>query len=105
MSINAQQQIKCPKCGQLHEINVWHSITTALGTIAPDGRELGFSAGANVVMPNLSPISVRADYTLYDNKICLGDEAAEGLQSLRQRIEAAGLEMDLSRGDCVGFEK
>lgn len=79
--------------------------TTALGTIAPDGRELGFSAGANVVMPNLSPISVRADYTLYDNKICLGDEAAEGLQSLRQRIEAAGLEMDLSRGDCVGFEK
>ena len=51
--------------------------TTALGTIAPDGRERGVLAGANVVMPNLSPVGVRKQYALYDNKICTGDEAAE----------------------------
>lgn len=51
--------------------------TTALGTIDPRGREKGILAGANVVMPNLSPTSVRKQYELYDNKICTGDEAAE----------------------------
>ena len=51
--------------------------TTALGTIAPDGRELGILSGANVVMPNLSPLSVRKKYMLYDGKISTGDEAAE----------------------------
>ena len=50
--------------------------TTALGTIHPKGRELGILAGANVVMPNLSPTEVRKDYLLYDNKICTGDESA-----------------------------
>lgn len=42
--------------------------TTALGTIAPNGRELGLKAGANVVMPNLSPVRVRKKYELYENK-------------------------------------
>ena len=51
--------------------------TTALGTIDPRGREKGILAGANVVMPNLSPVAVRKDYSLYDNKICTGEEAAE----------------------------
>ena len=51
--------------------------TTALGTIHPLGREKGIQAGANVVMPNLSPVAVREKYKLYDNKICTGDEAAE----------------------------
>ncbi|MCC2830654.1 [FeFe] hydrogenase H-cluster radical SAM maturase HydE, partial [[Clostridium] innocuum] len=52
--------------------------TTALGTIDPQGREQGILAGANVVMPNLSPVAVRKKYMLYDNKICTGDEAADG---------------------------
>ena len=56
--------------------------TTALGTIAADGREKGILAGANVVMPNLSPPQVRENYLLYDNKLCTGSEAAESLQSL-----------------------
>jgi biotin synthase len=50
--------------------------TTALGTISPTGREKGLMAGANMVMPNLSPKDVRKLYALYDNKICTGDEAA-----------------------------
>lgn len=73
--------------------------TTALGTIDPMGREKGFAAGANVVMPNLSPANVRNDYSLYDNKICTGDEAAQSVMSLKARIERAGYEMDMGRGD------
>lgn len=75
--------------------------TTALGTIDPKGREKGFDAGANVVMPNLSPVGVRADYTLYDNKICTGDEAAQCIMCLKERIERSGYEMDMGRGDSL----
>lgn len=73
--------------------------TTALGTIAPNGRELGLKAGANVVMPNLSPVSVRKKYQLYDNKICTGEESAQCAGCLRNRIESVGYEMTVSRGD------
>ncbi len=73
--------------------------TTALGTINPKGRELGILAGANVVMPNLSPISVREKYMLYDNKICTGDEAAECRMCMQGRIESIGYHLTVSRGD------
>lgn len=79
--------------------------TTALGTIDPLGREKGLKAGANVVMPNLSPTSVRKDYALYDNKICTGDEAAECRVCIAGRIQAAGFIPDLSRGDYYGVIK
>ena len=79
--------------------------TTALGTIDPLGREKGIKAGANVVMPNLSPTSVRKDYALYDNKICTGDEAAECRVCIAGRIENAGFIPDLSRGDYYGVVK
>ena len=62
--------------------------TTALGTINPRGRELGILAGANVVMPNLSPVSVRKKYDLYDNKICTGEEAAEEEAPAAEEAEA-----------------
>lgn len=73
--------------------------TTALGTIDPTGREKGLMAGANVVMPNLSPADVRKKYLLYDNKACTGDEAAECLAGMRHRIESAGYRLAVSRGD------
>lgn len=73
--------------------------TTALGTIDPQGREKGILAGANVVMPNLSPTDVREKYTLYDNKICTGDEAAECVECLKKRIAATGYELVTDRGD------
>lgn len=73
--------------------------TTALGTISPRGRELGLLAGANVVMPNLSPSAVRKKYLLYDNKICTGDEAAECRLCLENRIRSVGCEIAVSRGD------
>ena len=73
--------------------------TTALGTIDPLGREKGIQAGANVLMPNLSPVSVRKKYELYDNKICTGDEAAECRQCLTRRIGSIGYELAVSRGD------
>lgn len=78
--------------------------TTALGTADPLGREKGLRAGANVVMPNLSPVKHRRDYSLYDNKICTGEEAAECLACLSRRIASAGYEPDFSRGDYAGFQ-
>ena len=73
--------------------------TTALGTIHPQGRELGLKAGANVVMPNLSPVAVRAKYKLYDNKICLGEESAQCRGCLERRVNAAGYRLVTARGD------
>lgn len=78
--------------------------TTALGTISQSGREQGILAGANVVMPNLSPVSVRKDYTLYDNKICTGDEAAECRRCLDRRIEGIGYRVAVSRGDSLNVQ-
>ncbi len=77
--------------------------TTALGTIHPLGREKGIQAGANVVMPNLSPVSVRKKYLLYDNKICTGDEAAECKNCLAMRMKSIGCNVVVSRGDCYNF--
>lgn len=73
--------------------------TTALGTIAPDGRELGILSGANVVMPNLSPLSVRKKYMLYDGKISTGNEAAECVEQLKKRMETIGCYIVTDRGD------
>lgn len=73
--------------------------TTALGTIHPKGREKGILAGANVVMPNLSPVNVRDKYKLYDNKICTGDEAAECRACMAARMKNIGYEMVTDRGD------
>lgn len=77
--------------------------TTALGTIAPNGRELGLMTGCNVVMPNLSPVSVRKKYELYDNKICTGEEAAECRSCLEKRINSVGYEVEISRGDAIDY--
>lgn len=79
--------------------------TTALGTIHPRGRELGILAGANVVMPNLSPKNVRKKYMLYDNKICTGDEAAECRRCLDRRMESIGYRVAVSRGDHIFFRE
>ena len=67
--------------------------TTALGTIHPTGRELGIMSGANVVMPNLSPVSVRKKYELYDNKICTGEESAQCKNCLSNRMKKIGYEV------------
>lgn len=77
--------------------------TTALGTIDPIGREKGLQAGANVVMPNLSPITVRKKYELYDAKICTGEEAAECMGCLGGRITRAGYHMVFDRGDACDW--
>jgi biotin synthase len=77
--------------------------TTALGSIDSIGREKGIKAGANVVMPNLSPTSVRKKYALYDGKICTGDEAAECRLCIEGRIKKAGFSIDMSRGDNIAW--
>ncbi|MBR5156340.1 MAG: [Clostridia bacterium] len=79
--------------------NILLPSTTALGTILPDGRERGILAGANVVMPNLSPESVRKKYELYNNKAYDGAEAAEQKEELARRMKAIGYEVVTDRGD------
>ncbi|WP_079481792.1 [FeFe] hydrogenase H-cluster radical SAM maturase HydE [Clostridium chauvoei] len=79
--------------------------TTALGSIDPMGREKGLKAGGNVVMPNLSPTSVREKYYLYDGKICTGDEAAECRICIEGRIRKAGFRVEVSRGDNISWVK
>ena len=73
--------------------------TTALGTASEDGRLRGICAGANVIMPNLSPASVRKNYRLYDNKIATGAESAEGILQLKKQVERIGYEIVTARGD------
>lgn len=75
--------------------------TTALGTIHPFGRELGIKAGANVVMPNLSPSSVRKKYALYDNKVFDGSESAQCKAELTERMASIGYEIVTDRGDII----
>lgn len=73
--------------------------TTALGTLAVDGRERGILSGANVIMPNLSPVAVRKQYSLYDNKICTGEESAQCTQCIQGRMQRIGYEIVTDRGD------
>ena len=73
--------------------------TTALATLSPEGRLQGILAGANVVMPNLSPADQRANYALYDGKASAGAEAAEGLRQLEAQLHTIGYHIDWSRGD------
>lgn len=80
--------------------------TTALATLNPErGRIDGFLAGANVVMPNLSPAENRKDYSLYDDKLSTGNEAAQSIKLLEEEIKKAGFILDMSRGDNVDFKK
>lgn len=79
--------------------------TTALGTIYSGGREKALKAGANVVMPSLSPKEMKAKYELYENRICIADESVRCRGCIESRIFLSGYEIDLSRGDYPGMEK
>lgn len=78
--------------------------TTALGSISEKGREQGLRAGANVIMPNLSPMSVREKYSLYDGKISTGDEGAQCKKDIEEKIKIAGYQIDMSKGDHISFQ-
>ena len=84
-------RIICPEC--------LLPSTTALGTIDIDGREKGILSGANVVMPNLSPLTVRKKYMLYNNKISTDEESAQSVEKLKLKIKNIGYEIVTARGD------
>lgn len=85
--------------------NVLLPATTALGTVSDTGRERGLLAGANVVMPNISPKANRSDYALYNGKLATKEEAAEGLEKLRKKVESIGYHIEISRGDHPAMKK
>ena len=78
--------------------------TTSLASLTPEGRKLGILAGANVVMPNLSPAANRSKYSLYDNKKATGIESAEGLELLDKQLKSFGYRISKDRGDYRGPE-
>ena len=82
--------------------NILLPATTALGTLDPKGREKGILSGANVIMPNLTPVADRKKYALYDNKICMGEESAQCLSCVQKRLDAIGYRTVVSRGDIIG---
>ena len=88
---------------RLIQPNLLLPATTALGTLDPLGREKGIQAGANVVMPNLSPVEVRKKYLLYDNKICTGEESAQCRGCLSARMASIGYQVVTDRGDPRPF--
>ncbi|MGN1050949.1 MAG: [FeFe] hydrogenase H-cluster radical SAM maturase HydE [Acutalibacteraceae bacterium] len=102
---NMEQTVKLLAMIRLLLPKVLLPATTALGTINSFGREMGIKAGANVVMPNLSPISVRKKYMLYDNKICTGEESAQCKICLANKMKSIGYEIVVDRGDCVAYNK
>ena len=81
--------------------NILLPATTALGTAAEDGRVQGILAGANVIMPNLSPLSERKKYTLYDNKLSTGLESAQNLTELQTKMKRIGYQIVTARGDII----
>ena len=79
--------------------NILLPATTALGTASADGRERGILAGANVIMPNLSPDTTRDKYELYNNKLSTGAEGAGGIDLLKQKMNKIGYNIEITRGD------
>jgi biotin synthase len=79
--------------------------TTALGTLDGTGREKGVMAGANVIMPILTPMDVRAKYLLYDNKICTGDASSACRMCVERRMESIGHRIDAARGDHPDLDR
>lgn len=94
-----QLTLKCLSIIRLMLPDVLLPATTALGTICTGGRELGIKCGANVIMPNLSPIDVRGKYLLYNNKLATGAESAEGLNALKNSLKLISRTIKIGRGD------
>ena len=84
---------------RIQKPNLLLPATTALGTIEAGGREKGILSGANVIMPNLSPMGVRKKYELYNNKLSTGDESAQQVEHLKERMKSIGYEIVTDRGD------
>ena len=79
--------------------NILLPATTALGSAEQGGREKGILCGANVIMPNLSPHSVRKKYELYNNKLISGNESAQEIENLKNSMKNIGYEIVVNRGD------
>lgn len=85
--------------------NILLPATTALGSSSGNGRERGIQAGANVIMPNLSPMQQREKYALYDNKLVTGEESAQNLKLLKEAMRKIGYRIVVSRGDVKSYPR
>ena len=98
---NAEQTLYLLLLIRLIKPTILLPATTTLGTIVQGGREKGLLAGANVVMPNLSPSESRQKYALYDNKLFTGEEDAQNLAHLKQTVQKTGYQIVTAKGDVI----
>ncbi len=77
--------------------------TTALGSLAEDGREKALKTGANVLMTNIGPSEQKAKYEIYQNKVCNTDENV--MKTIQQNLKKDGHQLDLNTGDHIDFER
>lgn len=75
--------------------------TTAAGSLKPTGREDMIKAGANVLMPNLTPVSVKGKYLLYPGKICLDENGSQCIGCMTLRVKSVGREVNFARADAL----
>lgn len=86
----------------MKDINI--AATTAMQAIDPQGREKALMIGANIIMPNLTPVKYREDYLLYEDKPCIDEEADECQNCLEARIRMAGAEIGYNEwGDSLHY--
>ncbi|MEI8201447.1 MAG: [FeFe] hydrogenase H-cluster radical SAM maturase HydE [Bacteroidota bacterium] len=88
----------------MKDINI--AATTAMQTLDKQGREKALMVGANIIMPNLTPVKYREDYLLYEDKPCIDEEASECKNCLEARIAMAGDKIGYNEwGDSLHFRK
>jgi len=73
--------------------------TTAAGSLEKDGRERMISCGANVLMPNLTPVGQKKNYLLYPGKICLDESGLQCVGCLSMRVLSVDREISFDRAD------
>lgn len=79
--------------------------TTAAGSLDPEGREKMLKAGANVLMPNITPVNHKKDYLLYPGKICLDESGLDCLSCLAFRVKGCGKTVDSGIGNSLSFRE
>jgi iron-only hydrogenase maturation rSAM protein HydE len=75
--------------------------TTAAGSLDPLGREKMIEAGANVLMPNITPPLAKQNYLLYPGKICIAEEGEKCIGCLSLRVRSVDRELSFARGDAL----
>jgi biotin synthase len=79
--------------------------TTAMGTVEKGGREKALQCGANVIMPNVTPIKYRKYYEIYPNKICIDDAPSDCRACIEGMLKSLGRAAATNKGDSIKVKR